>query len=153
MKAAQTLIAWNAITDKNGKAPAGSIAVGPLVGEGEPDWAEPYRATGGAAYGARRKLRVAMSQQHQVLLDWYSLVYNYGIHPYVAHRAFLLIDEYQTIIKAIGFGPAKNEPGHDPNIGYGRAVNYPVPNLKVFTTGSATHFWPAAEQVEAEGAL
>ena len=34
------------------------------------------------------------------MLQMYLLVYTNGIDPYIAHRAFLLIDEYQTIIKS-----------------------------------------------------
>jgi hypothetical protein len=55
-----------------------------------------------------------------------------------------LIDEYQALIKDAGLGPAKSEPGHDPDIPFGRIVDYPVPVLKIFTSGRATHFWPEA---------
>jgi hypothetical protein len=100
-----------------------------------------YSASGGAAYVARRKLSKP-EQEHQVMLDWYQLVYAYGLDPYIAHRAFLLIDEYQDVIKRMGCGPAKDEPGHDPGVSYGRAVQTPLPKLKITRTGPATHFWP-----------
>jgi hypothetical protein len=141
LKAANALIAWNSIDDHGSKAPPGSIAIGPLQTKDEPDWAAPYQCTGGAAYMSRRTMTGAV-QRHRVLLDWYQLVYAYGVLPYVAHRAFLTIDEYQALIKDAGFGPAKDEPGHDPNTPFGRAVIYPVPELKIFTSGRATHFWP-----------
>jgi hypothetical protein len=47
LKAANTLIAWNGIDDHKGKAPPGAIAIGPLQTMHEPDWAAPYRCTGG----------------------------------------------------------------------------------------------------------
>lgn len=141
LKAANALIAWNSIDDHDSKAPPGSIAIGPLQTMHELDWAAPYYCTGGAAEVSRRKM-AGMIQRYYVLLDWYRLVYDYGVLPYVAHRAFLLIDEYQALIKDAGFGPAKGEPGHDPNIPFGRAVNYQVPVLNIFTSGRATHFWP-----------
>jgi hypothetical protein len=144
LKAANTLIAWNGIDKHNSKAPPGSIAIGPLQEMHELDWTAPYECTGGAAYVERRTM-FGMIQRHRVMLDWYQLVYVYGINPYVVHRAFLLIDEYQALIKDAGFGPAKDEPGHDPDAPYGRAVAYPVPTLKIFTAGRSTHFWPKAE--------
>jgi hypothetical protein len=153
MKAAETIIAWNASTDgtdvtechSERMAPPGSVAVGPvLIDEGGPYWTTPYYSTAGAAYAMRRKI-FGLPQQMHVLRDWYMLVYSYGIHPYVAHRAFLLIDEYQTIIKRMGFGPAPGEPGHDPYAGYGRAIELPVPSLQIRRTGRATHFWPQAQ--------
>jgi hypothetical protein len=76
------------------------------------------------------------------MLDWYQLVYVYGVHPYAAHRAFLEIAEYQDIIKAMGCGPDKDEPGHDPNVGYGRVCRYPVPELNIFTRYGALHVRP-----------
>jgi hypothetical protein len=143
MKAADALIAWNGADHPAFRrdAPPGSIGIGPLQTETEPDWAGPYARTGGAAYVGRRQLR-GLPQQHQVMLDWYRLVYGYGIHPYLAHRAFLLIDEYQEVIKDMGCGPAKDEPGHDPGVGYGRTVLYPVPEIKITHTGRGTHFHP-----------
>jgi hypothetical protein len=89
-----------------------------------------------------RQTMTGIIQRHHVMLDWYRLVYAYGVNPYVAHRAFLLIVEYQALIKDAGFGPAKGELGHDPDTPFGRAVCYPVPMLKIFTAGRATHFWP-----------
>jgi hypothetical protein len=144
MKASETLIAWNSINylavgEKD--APAGSLAVGPLLCEGDGDWTAPYTCTAGAAYVGRRKL-FGLPQQMQVMLDWYMLVYTNGLDPYFVHRAFLLIDEYQTIIKKNGLGPARDEPGHDPNVSYGRAFSQQPPNILIRRWGRATHFWP-----------
>jgi hypothetical protein len=73
MKAADTLIAWNGAYGKDdfmprNSAPPGSIALGPLQTEDEPDWTHGYACTGGAAYGGRRKL-FGLPQQHHVFLD------------------------------------------------------------------------------------
>jgi len=144
MRAGNTLILWNAGDHKPpiGDAPPGSSAVGALETE-DGCWSHMhgYSGSGGAAYVARRNLPKS-DQERQVMLDWYQLVYTYALDPYVVHRAFLLIDEYQDIIKRMGCGPAKDEPGHDPEVSHGRAVQLPVPNLKIVRTGPATHFWP-----------
>jgi hypothetical protein len=146
LKASETLIAWTPAdsepTGKTFKAPAGSIAVGPIIDDW--DWAYPYSCTGGAAWVHRRYLH-GMAQQLAVMRDWYQLVYSEGLHPYIVHRAFLLIDEYQTMIKQWGCGPDKGEPGHDPNVLYGRCVVLPTPELIVKQTKWATHFWPTGE--------
>jgi hypothetical protein len=150
MKAANTLLAWNGAEDhseyRSRRYPCGSVAVGPLQTTDEPDWTRGYECTGAAAYVERRKL-FGLPQQHHVMLDWYQLVYSYGIHPYTAHRAFLLIEEYQTIIRRYGMSPDKDEPGygHPDVTGYGRTFIYPVPVLKIFHTGRGTHFWPTGE--------
>jgi hypothetical protein len=152
MKAKNTLIAWNSINPLDEwehqarRAPPGSIAVGPLLEPGEQDWCRPYSSTGGAAFTSRQKL-FGTPQQLEVLKDWYRLVYSYGIHPYIAHRAFLMIDEYQTAIKNMGCGPAKDEPGHDPDVGYGRCVLYPLPNIQIQQIGRSTHFWPRGDKI------
>jgi hypothetical protein len=142
MKAAETLILWNAATAPGkepwGDGPPGGVAIGPLNND-----CRLYHASGGAAYVARRKL-TGLPQQFHVLRDYYMLVYGYGLHPYVVHRAFLLIDEYQAIIKRMGCGPDKNEPGHDPNVGYGRCGYFANPELKIFDQGGFTHFWPTS---------
>jgi hypothetical protein len=66
----------------------------------------------------------------------------------VVHRAFLEITEFQTIIKEMGCGPARDEPGHDPDGGYGRVV--PTRSeLKVFRAHGALHVWPVAKTVDA----
>ena len=54
MKAAEALIAWG----------PGRIAVGPLLQDGEGDWARPYQATGGAAYASRRGLLTLSSDRY-----------------------------------------------------------------------------------------
>lgn len=144
MKAGNTLILWNARDEEPlaGDAPPGSIAVGPLESEAA-RWSHVhhYSTSGGAAWVARRDLP-APEQRCEVMLDWYRLVYAYGLDPYVVHRAFLLVDEYQDVIKRMGCGPDKDEPGHDPQVSYGRAVRMPPPKLKIVRTGPATHFWP-----------
>src|SRR5262245_15600200 len=113
IKAADALIAWNGIDDVGRQdSPPGAIAIGPLLEEDEGDWAGCYENTGGAAHVFRRDMR-DMEQKLAVMSDWYMLVYGYGINPYLAHRAFLLIDEYQAVIKQIGLGPDRSELGHD----------------------------------------
>jgi hypothetical protein len=130
MKAAATLIAWNDVRDASwrpaqGAAPPGAIGIGPLLRDGDGDWPSFYACSGGAAY-ARRHAK-GVNQRLEVLCDFYQLVYSYGINPYIAHRALLLIDEYRDVIKWMGSGPDKDEPGHDPTTPYGRAVLWPVP--------------------------
>jgi hypothetical protein len=136
MRAAEALIAWNGADD------GGAVAIGPLLRDGEPDWARAYTCTGGAAHIERRSMSGCEQRLH-VKRDWYLLVYVYGIDPYVAHRAFLLIDEYQAIIKEMGCGPARDEPGHDSDVGYGRAVVLPTPSLQIRQSGRATHLCTA----------
>jgi hypothetical protein len=141
MKAAETLIAWNGAGQSSVHGgPPGGIGIGPLLFEGDGDWTVPYDCTGGAAMVDRRHIKGAV-QQAAVMRDWYELVYSYGIHPYVAHRAFLLIDEYQAVIKAWGMGPAKDEPGHDPTVGFGRSIRWRKPPLCIKQWGKGTHFW------------
>jgi len=65
-----------------------------------------------ASFGRLSLLAHAHTYVTVSLADWYLLVYTNGIDPYIAHRAFLLIDEYQAIIKSIGCGPARDEPSH-----------------------------------------
>jgi hypothetical protein len=74
------------------------------------------------------------------------------LHPYIVHRAFLVIDEFQEIIKENGYGPAKGELGHDPCVGYGRSTLEPLPLVQVAYLGRSIHVWPAteADKVEAE---
>jgi hypothetical protein len=119
IKAAEALIAWNGADDgcerSSEAAPWGAVAVGSLLSDDDPDWTTLYECTGGAAWAGRHGLTDA-EQRHQVMLDWYQIVYVYGVHPYAAHRAFLAIAEYQDVIKEMGCGPDKDEPGHDPNL-------------------------------------
>jgi hypothetical protein len=102
--------------------------------------------TGGAAWAGRHGLADA-EQRRRVMLDRYQILYVCGVHPYAAHRAFLVIDEYQQVIKEIGCGPDKDEPGHDPNVGYGRVCSYPVPELNIFMRHGALHVWPAGSRI------
>lgn len=142
MKAAETIIVWNDAETGWRKSPSGSMAVGFLIGSAEGDWTRDYRFSGGAAHTFRRQL-TGIEQKFHVLRDYYELVYVFGLHPYLVHRAFLLIDEYQAITRDGGFGPAPGEIGHDPDVGYGRAVGLPLPKIQTFRIGSSCHFWPA----------
>lgn len=146
IKAREAIIAWNAADGGlSGDAPPGAIAIGPLLREGEGDWTGPYRLSGGAANTNRRKM-TGVEQQFHVMRDWYELVYGYGLHPFVVHTAFLQIEEYQMITKEMGMGPDKGEIGHDPSVGYGRAVNYPVPEVETRHIGQSLHVWPVANE-------
>jgi hypothetical protein len=113
-----------------------------LLDEGDPDWSYPYECTAGAAYTFRHKLFGILQQLH-VMLDWYQLVYSFGLDPYAVHRAFLEIEEYQAIIKKYGMGPAKGEQGHDPEVMHGRRGRFPTPELQIFRKAGALHVWPA----------
>jgi hypothetical protein len=77
------------------------------------------------------------------MLDWYQLVYLYGINPYIAHRAFLEIAEYQAVIKKHGMGPAKDEPGFEPGIPFGRSTLWLTPKIQIGRRSGALHVWPA----------
>jgi hypothetical protein len=147
MKAAETLIAWNDAepNQPDGCGPPGSIGIGPLLIPGEDDWTRRYGNTSGAAEYKRRD-QSGVVLERELMSDWYMLVYSYGLHPYLVHRAFLLIDEFQAIIKHRDLGPASDEPGHDPNGGgCGRTVHWPLPKLLITETGRATHFALAAD--------
>ncbi|MBL8580342.1 MAG: hypothetical protein JNK47_24355 [Mesorhizobium sp.] len=141
MKASETIIAWNGLDNYRNEGRPGSIAVGPLLHDGDGDWTRPYLYTGGAAEVYRRNISTK-DQQFSVLRDFYSLAYVYGLHPYLVHRAFLHIDEYQDITKAMGAGPDENELGHDPNVGYGRS-SYPVPSVEERRLERSFHFFAA----------
>ena len=145
IKAKDAIIAWNgADGEMSAKPPAGAIAIGPLLQKDEGDWASGYQLTGGAANTDRRDMSDA-DQKFHVMRDWYELVYGYGLHPFVVHTAFLQIQEYQEITKEMGMGPAKGEPGHDPEVGYGRAVDYPVPEIEIGRIGKSMHVWPKSK--------
>lgn len=150
MKAAKTLIAWTPArvepisSPRLRAAPPGSVGISPLLRWTDSDWTSAYYCTGGAAEVHRRKL-FGRAQQFEVMMEWYALVYGYGLSPYVVHRAFLLIDEYQSAPKARGWGPARDEPGHDPNIGHGRAISVPPPEIDIHYGDGATHFWPTKQ--------
>jgi hypothetical protein len=142
MKASEAIIAWNGLGSYRNEGRPGSIAVGPLLGDGDSDWTRPYLYTGGTAEVQRRKLSKT-DQQFWVIKDFYSLVYVYGLHPYLVHRALLHVDEYQDITKAMGAGPDKDELGHDPDVGHGR-LSYPVPAVEEQRLERSFHFWPSA---------
>jgi hypothetical protein len=61
IKAADALIAWNGSEPSSTfsaprSTPWGSVAVGPLLRDDDPDWTRPYECTGGAAWAGRHKL-------------------------------------------------------------------------------------------------
>jgi hypothetical protein len=135
MKAVDTLIAWNGLSCGHHGRP-GSVAVGPYRGETSFIWQYDY-TDGGRVFVWGRRLR-GMGLQLRILAEWQMLVYSYGIDPEVAHRAFLLIDEYRA---AIG-------PGFRSGVG-------PGPEIEIVKEGRVTHFhplWPAvADRADASG--
>jgi hypothetical protein len=145
--AKNALIAWNAVREecrriRSHPTPPGAVAIGPLLEDSaQMDWTTPYYCTGGAAYVGRRTLK-GLPQRMHVMQDFYMLTYTYGIDPCIVHRAMLEIEEYQTIIKEMGCGPAPDEPGHDPDVCYGRVVSSRS-DMKVFRAHGALHVWPA----------
>lgn len=141
INAKNTLIAWNSVDEGGEGVPAGAVAIGPLLNDEESDWTDGYCFTGGAAEVARRGM-TSEEQLFYVMRDWYELVYGYGLHPFIVHTAFLQIEEYQIIIKDMGMGPDKGELGHDPYVGYGRSVAYPVPEIDVRRIGRSVHVYP-----------
>ena len=143
MQAAVTLIAWNSRSDTEEKAPAGSLAVGPLLQANEGDWIDWYTSTGGAAYAGRQNL-TECDQVMAVLQDFYRLVYLEGLDPYIVHRAFLHIDEYQEFLRDMEAGPAPGELGHDPQLPFGRSDNYALPEVNERRIGRSIHIWPNA---------
>jgi hypothetical protein len=60
----------------------------------------------------------------------------------VAHTSSRLDRRPPDIIKAMGCGPDKDEPGHDPGVSNGRPCLDPVPELNVFMRHGALHVWP-----------
>lgn len=141
MKASEAIIAWNGQDSFRSEGRPGSIAVGPLLYDGDSDWTRAYLFTGGAAEVRRRTLP-QKEQQFSVMQDFYTLVYTYGLHPYLVHRALLHIDEYQDVIKAMGAGPAEGELGHDPAVGCMR-TDYPTPPVEEHRIERSFHFSPA----------
>lgn len=132
MKADYTMIAWNGGNQRGpgDQSPAGAVAVGPFDKKNEagPDWISIYNYS----FGARR----------DPLVDYYRLTYSYNADPYVVHRALLLIDEYQAVIKKIGLGPAPGEYGHDPYVSYGTSVPRLLPKIRELRIGPSYKFWP-----------
>jgi hypothetical protein len=100
LKAADALIAWTG-SDEPGYRTRGLVKVGPLIEEHHHDWTDGHTGdwrdrficTGGAAYTYRREMS-GVTQQLHVLMDFRSLVVDYGIDPTLVHREFLKIDEY-----------------------------------------------------------
>jgi hypothetical protein len=97
MKAHEALIAWT--PRDSGNPTAGQVKVGRLLRDGEGDWTDPFSFTGGAAYMRVRSLRGPESVS-QLFIDFHTMVVRDGIDPQVAHRAFLVIDDYAERIAA-----------------------------------------------------
>lgn len=138
MKASEAIIAWNGLEDFRHEGHPATIGIGPLLFDGDSDWTRPYLYTAGAAEAKRRHLN-GVDQQFAVLKDFHTLVYLYGLDPYLVHRAFLHIDEYQDIMRSEGAGPAEDEHGHTPDGGHGRK-NYDVPSVEEHQVERSHHF-------------
>ncbi len=141
MKASEAIIAWNALDDFRSEGRPGSIAVGPLLYDGDGDWTRPYLYTGGAAEVHRRTLS-DRDQQFFILRDFYTLVYVYGLHPDLVHKAFMHIDEYQDIAEAAGALSGKSDKDDGPKREVGHR-EYPVAAIEERRVGRSFHFWPA----------
>jgi hypothetical protein len=97
MKAHDALIAWTPVHTTHRPKTIGQVKVGPLLHDGGEDWSKLFAFTGGAAQVDRRKWRGAKSVA-QVFIEFHTLVVRDGIDPQVAHKAFLVIDEYAEAI-------------------------------------------------------
>lgn len=75
----------------------GQVQIGPLLNAGDADWTKPYAFTVGAKDIARRHYPPDRSRA-ALFIDFHTMVVRDGIDPQVAHRAFLLIDEYRNAI-------------------------------------------------------
>ena len=146
MKARDTVIAWNGDSrcdppaGRPGKAPPLSLAVGPNLREQEGDWVGLYGQSGGS--GSWYNRCNVKDQRLLVMSDFWMLVFEYGLDAYLVHRAFCLIDEYVAHTKRLGAGPAKGEPGHDPEYGYGRCTHAAPTPIIIKHIGRSWHFWP-----------
>lgn len=142
ISACRAIIAWN-WEKRVGEAPQGAVGIGPYFGQAEPDWTQPYDCTGGAAYVFRRELS-GVEQDFYVMRDFYMLIQGYGLDPHLVHRAFLELEEFQTIIEAMGFRAGSDELGHDLENGYRSYCRSPIPKLRIFERLGAVHVWPMA---------
>lgn len=101
MKTKDALIAWTPDQEWHGDDPSrGRVEVGPLLTDGVRDWTlHPFRydMTGGAAHVDRRTMP-AWQAIAMLFIDFHTMVVRDGIHPQVAHEAFLKIDEYRERI-------------------------------------------------------
>jgi hypothetical protein len=89
MKAKEALIAYNPGTDQ--------IAVGPLIREGDTDWTNPYRYTGGAAYIKVRDLQGDLAKL-RLLSEFVGIVGRDKVDLTAALRAFMEIEEFREAI-------------------------------------------------------
>jgi hypothetical protein len=140
INASRAIIAWN--WEKfGGDAPKGAVGIGPYFGRGEPDWTEPYDCTGGAAYVFRRELS-GVEQDFHVMRDYYMLIHDYGLDPHLVHRAFLELEEFRSIIKAMRFG--LDGEGHGQEFEAEHAHYHgAVQKLRIFEKFGALHVWPS----------
>lgn len=144
LPASRALIAWDRLRDDPGNdCAAHAVAVGHLLRGEMPDWTDGYDCTAGAANVVRRDM-TGDRQRVEVMLDWYMLVYTYGVDPRVAHRAFLNIAEFQEMIKERGIGPDKNEPGYDPDVGFGRMTRSDTDTPTTRKFWHSEHVFPPA---------
>lgn len=84
MKYAEVMIAWNPDTDQ--------IRVGP--GTDVSGWSDGYQCTVGACFSDTHKM-THEQLSWQVFMEFNAIVVAGEIEPKVAHRAFLVIDEYR----------------------------------------------------------
>ena len=98
MKASEALIAWTPVQLHEGEPTRGKVQVGHLIDStDEPDWADLYAYTGGAAYRRTRLLKGAASRA-QAFIDFNEIGVGSDIAPEVVHTALLVIDEYREAV-------------------------------------------------------
>jgi len=121
--------------------PVGAIAIGTEVNKSE--WSKPYRGFCRSVVMApewSNKPPVLFTTFTHVLFTAFTLVLVDDVSPYIVHRALLLVEEYQALIKDASLSPAEGEPGYAGD-GFFFFTGDPVP-LKIFTKNGAVHFWP-----------
>ena len=100
MRAHKALIAWTpAGLPKGGlhTSTIGMVAIGPVPEREGTDWTADYSMTGGAAFAGREKM-LGVKSIARLMVDFHTIVVRDGIDPRVAHKAFLVIDEYRKVI-------------------------------------------------------
>lgn len=98
------VIAWDFDHNSTGNAIA-AVAVGYQSWRcGAPQWLDGYAMTTGAVYSSRDELTES-ERKIAVLSDYFMLTYVYGVHPYVATRAFMNIKEFRDAIESSPLGP------------------------------------------------
>jgi hypothetical protein len=87
--------AWTGNADHN----AGNPLRGKVkVSRRHHGWAEEHQSTGGACYAQISQAKHPMEGALWALVEFHTMVVNYGIEPQVAHEAMLAVDEYRWII-------------------------------------------------------